>query len=348
MSGANATVSFKANIHGYSVSASYVNGLLGVATSLDLERGALLAQANLEEAVLSIPSNRIVLEDFFHLSQLIATQSKREDIGLLMAEQALPGTFSALGYAAMSCENLEQAALLVPRYEDVVVNAGVTDFKVKGNVASLSWKAKSPEVAQRVLHDAVVAGWYCFAKWVTTLNEYKPMRIRFAHRRPADISHYQQLFQCSLEFEAPLNEILFDAQFLQVPLPQVDRELNNLMREKADQLLGCMATSGSLRQQVVNMLRHCLPKHEASVVTVASALNMSERTLRRRLMDEGCTFAQILSEVRSGLSVVYLKNVELSILDVALLLGYSNQSALTSAFKSWHGVTPSAWREQQV
>ena len=332
---------------GYSVAASYVNGLLGVATSLLLDRAELLALVQLDEDILATPSNRIVLDDFLRLATIIESSTNRQDIGLFMAEQALPGTFSALGYAAMSCDNLEEAALLIPRYEDVVLNAGVTQFLVNDGVASISWKAKTSDVAIRVLHDVVVAGWYCFAKWVTTLNQYSPMRVRFSHKRPADITHYQELFQCPLEFEAPVNEIIFDAQFLKVPLPQVDRELHQLMKQKADSLLSGLALSDSLHQQVVNVLRHCLPKHEANIVTVANTLNISERTLRRHLSDEGFTFAQVLVDVRSRLSMLYLKNSDLSILDVALLLGYSNQSAFTSAFKTWNEITPSLWRKQE-
>ena len=331
----------------YTAAAAYANSLLRTATTLGIERQSLLDKFNISEDLLASPANRVPLQLFLDLANHIALKCDRDDIGLLMAEQARPGTYSALGYAAMSCATLLEAALLIPRYEDVVINAGNTKLSHQGDIATISWVSKLNDNSHYILNDVIVAGWFCFAKWATNVNDQYPLTVRFSHSKPKDIAHYESLFQCPIEFSSPSNEIEFETKLLSTSIAQVDREFNQLMQAKADQLMNQLVSAGTAREKVVAIIRDILPKHEATITTVAKAMGISERTLRRRLAEEDCSFQQLLTEIRVRLANVYLDNPELSILDIALLLGYSDQSAFSSAFKNWHGITPSAWQKER-
>ena len=329
-----------------SVSGAYLNTLLATAAQFGLSRNAILQEVALDGLTLDDKEKRIPASLFLSLLSCIAGHPGCDDIGLHMAELARPGTFSALGYAAMSCATLGEAASLIAHYEDLVLDVGCTTLQIDNALAMLGWRAKLPAMAIRPLHDAIVAGWFCFAQWVTGITHLSPRKISFAHARPADISHYQRLFACDMEFSAPLNAIVFDAAFLQIPIVQADHDFNRLMREKADAVLAQLAASGSLRQRLVSWLQTNLPRQQASLYNAAQALGLSERTLRRRLADEHTSFQQLLTEVRVRLASLYLKDPQPNLLDIALLLGYADQSAFTAAFKAWHGITPGHWREE--
>lgn len=329
-----------------SVSAAYFNSLLGTAEQMGTSRASLLQALSLDAEMLQDKERRISARLFLTLLDTIIATGGRDDIGLVMAEQARPGTFSALGYAAMSCATLGEAAALIPVYEDVVLDIGVTTLDVQGDIALLAWQAKHPAGQTRALHDVIVAGWFCFAQWVTGLSGFYPLRVTFTHARPSDITHYQTLFCCELQFASPRNAIEFDAKFLRIPIVQADHAFNRLMRSKADELMAQLATSGSMRQRVVTLLQTSLPRQQVTLATAAVALSLGERTLRRRLAEEHCSFQQILTEVRVRLASLYLKDPTLTLLDIALLLGYADQSSFTTAFKSWHGFTPGHWREE--
>jgi AraC-like DNA-binding protein len=329
-----------------SVSAAYLVSLLGTAEQWGLSRTALLEELPLDAGLLQDKDHRIPARFLVGLLRAIETASGREDIGLVMAQQARPGTFSALGYAAMSCATLGEAAALIPIYEDVVLDVGTTTLEVQGEEATLAWQAKHPAAHIRALQDAIVAGWFCFARWVTGLSGFYPTRVMFTHATPQDLSPYQQLFCCELQFSALRNAIVFDANFLRIPIVQADHAFNRMMRSKADALMAQLAQSGSIRQRVVTWLQNVLPRQQATLACAAQALGFSERTLRRRLAEEHSSFQQILTEVRVRLASLYLKDPTLTLLDIALLLGYADQSSFTNAFRGWHGMTPGHWRDE--
>jgi AraC-like DNA-binding protein len=341
-----ARVSAPASASSYTVAASYLSALADAGESLGINKQLALSTIGLSCEELNTHSNRIALIKFLQLADYLQQQTGRQDIGLVMAQLAKPSTFSALGYAAMSCSTLFEAATLIPRYEDVVVNAGKTDLAVKNGLGSICWQAKEAWINHPVLQDMVVAGWYCFAKWATADTQHYPVKVRLAHPKPCDESNFRKLFNSPIEFGSEINEILFDASYLQEPINHSDEEFNQLMRQRADKLMKGLISEGSVSQKVVEILQKILPKHEASITSVALSLNISERTLRRRLSEEDNSFQKILIKLRQELAHFYLSHTELSMLDVALLLGYSDQSTFTSAFKSWFQQTPSEWKSQ--
>ena len=77
-------------------------------------------------------------------------------------------------------------------------------------------------------------------------------------------------------------------------------------------------------------------------------MGITPRSLQRRLASADCSFQGLLDDTRRELAQVYLRDAALSALDVALLLGYAEQSSFTRAFRHWFDDTPSAWRQRQL
>ena len=91
-----------------------------------------------------------------------------------------------------------------------------------------------------------------------------------------------------------------------------------------------------------------LPSGEVRDSDIAQSLNMSTRTMQRRLAEEGTSFSAILQQIREELADQYIKDDKLAISEVAYLLGFSDQSNFTRAFKRWHGVSPTQYRHQET
>jgi AraC-like DNA-binding protein len=89
-----------------------------------------------------------------------------------------------------------------------------------------------------------------------------------------------------------------------------------------------------------------LPEGEVTIDKLASKLNISRRTLQRRLSERDTSFLNILQEVRSKVALRYLSDKRLGITEIAFLLGYGDQGSFSSAFKSWHGVSPRNYRRK--
>jgi AraC-like DNA-binding protein len=107
-------------------------------------------------------------------------------------------------------------------------------------------------------------------------------------------------------------------------------------------------SSPGLRHGVERIIARLLCRGEAETEVVADELGMSVRTLARRLGDLGVTFAQILDELRHDLALRYLRDPNLSLSQIAFLLGYSELSAFSHAFRRWTRTTPGEWRTTHV
>jgi AraC-like DNA-binding protein len=83
---------------------------------------------------------------------------------------------------------------------------------------------------------------------------------------------------------------------------------------------------------------------QVRLASIADELKLSPRTLQRKLSEAGATFQQVLDQARFALAKDYLRRPELSLIDIAFLLGYQEQSAFNHAFKEWAGVNPGAYR----
>lgn len=116
--------------------------------------------------------------------------------------------------------------------------------------------------------------------------------------------------------------------------------------EHAERYLRSLNRDDSLVIQLKRMLTDLMAGGEANADAACRALRLSRRTLQRRLKAERTSFQKVLTEVRAELAVRYLSDRRLKSLEVAMLLGYSNLSSFTTAFKSWYDMPPAAYRQK--
>jgi AraC-like DNA-binding protein len=121
----------------------------------------------------------------------------------------------------------------------------------------------------------------------------------------------------------------------------LQQHAERLLRERAQ------ATRGIVAQVHASIVR-TLAREPVRLAGIAAELALSPRTLQRKLADAGATFQQVLDAARYALAMDYLRQDGLSLVDIAFLLGFQEQSAFTHAFREWSGVNPGAWRERAM
>jgi AraC-like DNA-binding protein len=132
-----------------------------------------------------------------------------------------------------------------------------------------------------------------------------------------------------------------------LPVVSADPHLSDILARYCEETLASRQRArGSLRVRVENVIAPLLPHGKPQAQVIARKLNMSPRTLARRLADEGLSFASVLDEMRRELALRYLTDAKLSISQVAWLLGFQEAGALTHAFRRWTGQTPSEVRSE--
>jgi AraC-like DNA-binding protein len=165
--------------------------------------------------------------------------------------------------------------------------------------------------------------------------------IHVTHAEPSYKSEYERIFRIPVVFGSDKNAVRLDESvFPSIRQPPSSRYVAELLRTQADAMLADLDRARSTRNRVESLLMPLLQKGDVSIDAVGSQLGLSRQTLFRRLRDEGVTFAQVVDDLRHRLAVHYLTANNASVSQTARLVGYSDASAFSRAFKRWTGRSP--------
>jgi AraC-like DNA-binding protein len=174
--------------------------------------------------------------------------------------------------------------------------------------------------------------------------DLRPREVSFRHPAPADDRPHRDFFACPVTFDAPDNAVHLDEEQLARPTLLADEGLSTYLLAQLDEL-SARRSQRSLLLEVSSAVADALPDGQPSRSQVARRMGMSERTLQRRLAEHGATFQTVVTQARQDAAEALLRADAHSIVDVAFLTGFADQTAFTRAFKRWTGTTPAAYRQ---
>lgn len=168
-------------------------------------------------------------------------------------------------------------------------------------------------------------------------------RLSFRFSKPAYASDYAEVFGVEPIFDAPFNEAVMDRSVMLLPLPQANSLAQQAAVEQCRRLLDGRNARTLLAKQVRDRLA-INTAHPPTMEAIASELCMTPRTLRRRLLEENTTFAELRDEVRQTLAEEWLSGSDMAVEHIAEMLGYAESTSFINAFKRWTEQTPHAYR----
>jgi AraC-like DNA-binding protein len=172
-----------------------------------------------------------------------------------------------------------------------------------------------------------------------------PQAVHFRHGQSEITPWYADFFGCSIVLNATENAIIYDRAIMDIPLPGRFTEI----RQQAGNILNQQMTDSPLQGGLAEDLKRLLATHgylfNAPIEQVARSLNMSTRTLQRRLAENVNSFAEIRDQIRFQLAAEALKSKRKSIEEIGDKLGFSDRHSFSRAFKRWSGLTPSTFRK---
>jgi AraC-like DNA-binding protein len=262
-----------------------------------------------------------------------------------LAERIHPSYMGALGYAWMTSPSLRKAFERLSRYIDMVYDELDVRLDEFGGFFHVRIESSETEVHDSALRERdklAIAVQLCR---MIHGRDFHPTRVCFTHSQPANANAYYAFFHCEVVFDSPHNEIV-------MPLAVVDEELagfNPQLVHKFDELI-IEYLSQRERSDIVGRTRNAifeeLPSGEISLERTADMLNMSSRTLARKLADQGESFKSLLNEVRRELAERYIRDRSLTLTEISFLLGFAELSSFSRAYSKWIGRSPSAQRDK--
>lgn len=303
---------------------------------------AILDRAGIPRSALEAPWTRLPQGRFELLWRAAIEATGDPAIALRASTLVKPSTLGVIGYLASASESRRNAFELVQGLTPLLWEDVRCELETDDRVAFIRCRAgRSPRTSRFTTEYAI--GLTVTMSRALGATRSDPLEARFSHAAPAYAEEYERILRLPVRFAAGEDGVLFPISTLDRSNPSADAALRQLLeRHAADQLARILAEA-PFPQRVRARVAAMLPRGQLTADAVAAELSMSGRTLRRRLREEGTSYQEILDDVRAELASRYLGPERRGIDEVARLLGFSDPSAFSKAFRRWTGRTPAAF-----
>jgi AraC-like DNA-binding protein len=278
----------------------------------------------------------------------IAQQAGDPAFGLHLGETAteLAGGHILLS-VMMNCPTLGEALNRFFRYHGLLADFAQPRMHLEPTLARLTWETFDPGMELHRQHAECVLSMLASILRRLTGGRIAMVQVRFVHPAPADTREHQRIFRCPLSFAQPDNELLIQREDLSLPVVLANPELLPSLDPIARKLLERSYERETWADRVTRLLSAQLLRGEQPrLERVAQELAIGGRQLQNKLRGEGTTYRQLLEQVQRETALGCLRKPDVSLYDIAFLLGFSQQSAFNHAFRRWTGCSPGEYRRQ--
>ncbi len=263
--------------------------------------------------------------------------------GLRAIKYGHPSHFGALGYAWLASSSLRTAFNRFDRYVHTV--SEFVDFQLEdtadGFVVTIITKPFVLDVPARI--DAILAIFIKMCR-INVDEELNPSLVTFTHKEFPCSGEYYAFFRSPIQFGAATNSFTLPTEVIDQPLDGTNPQLALLNDQVMISILAKL-NRNNIEQRVKAAIIEQLPSGNISQEVVANELHMSVRNLQRKLKNIDTSFRELLDEIRRELAKQYVTSSDVNLSEVTFLLGFSESSTFSRAYKRWHGVTPSEVRK---
>jgi AraC-like DNA-binding protein len=300
----------------------------------------LLDRARLSRRQIDDPRVRVRVRDQVEFLNQVAAAMNDDLLGFHLAQNSEPRAVGLYYYVLASSATLMEVFHRAARYSSLV-NEGVIQKTVEGRAIGI--RTVFAGVSRHSDQHQVEFWTATMMRLLRTFSglHVKPQRVCFAHPAKQAAREMSNYFGCNVEFGAATDEVVFAKAVGELPVVNADPHLNRVLVAICEEAFARRPKNrGSIRTRVENEIASLLPHGKARASFIAGRLGMSQRTLARHLAEEGTSFSAMLTEIRRDLATRYLKDENLSISQIAWLLGFQDLGAFSHAFKRWNGTAP--------
>lgn len=315
-------------------------------TARGIDAEAALKECGIRRISLKKKNATIPFEKHCALFGYAAQITGEDYYGLHLGTKMDPRDAGLVGYLGLASANLREAIENLCRYNRVASNVTDLELTVADGVGLLSAQRNTPVRPPGYDQESEFSvSLFLRACRIFTQRPVTPLSVHFGHPRTKDPDEFRRVLNCPVEFGHDRERVFLDQKTLMFSIQTADDRLLEILKGYGDEILAKRAKqSPSFERQVERRIVDLLPSGNARLATIAMELGVSERTLSRRLAEAGLTFKDLLVDVRRDLSMKYMAEPDLSLKQAAFLLGYSELSAFSHAFKRWSGMTPAEAR----
>lgn len=312
-----------------------------VARGVSLQQ--LCDELDIAAADLNDSEKKLDFKKAYKAWEIAVKLSRDEQLGLHLGESTNPTILGLVGHLMQSSPTLLEAFRNVTVHGEVATNMFHYVIKEKKEEILLQfkpaalWLKLSPNTARHATEQAMAGTLQVF--YLLSGQRIWPAQATLAFKRSGDVKEYNRVFHSEVIFKGNYNQLTFNRNQLEIPVISYDQSLykvfDRLLVEKKRKIKANGITD-QLRQIILSEFKGQLP----GIEIIASRLNLTPRSLQRRLADENTSLRTLGAEIKKELAHEFLSSSEVKVAEVASLLGYSEASAFRRAYKTWTNKTP--------
>ncbi len=303
----------------------------------------LFREEGIEPELMYDSGARIPADRYQRLDVKAAELSKDPFFGLKGAEYFRPAHLGALGFAWLASSTLRSAFQRLSRYARMIQEKLTIELDEDDEYFYVRVDAHLPELGATIREEGQLSALTKFCR-VISGNSFSPVKVCFKQQKPADTSYHYEYFRCPIEFAAPATTIVIHKKDIDKRLTGSNDELARLNEHIVVKYLAHNA-----KHDVVNRVKAAiidgLSNGTVTETSIAAELHTTARNMHRKLQKEGTSFKQLLTEIRRDLALQYIQDRSKTLTEISFMLGFSEASSFSRAFKGWTGKPPSEARQ---
>jgi len=304
-----------------------------------------LSAVGLDIKIVTSPDVEIPLPQYMALWALVGREVS-SSIGLQLGAGAQSSDWGAFGYAMRSAPSMQLVLRYFTRFFIVLAQGVQAEVIIDNRSVTIIYQVFDPLVADfRQESEYTLSAALAVLRELTKDPSLIPVKVDFEHDRMSRFELYDEVFGCPVLFGQPNNRIIFDRRLLDMPVLSADTRLFQALEPYLQRQRSVRAESELFSRMGAHIASY-LDSGGANIESVARSMNMSVRTLQRRLSEQGLEFSQVVEDVRRSLAEDYVARSNHSFTHIALLLGYSEASSFSRAFRRWTQLTPLTYRQR--
>jgi AraC-like DNA-binding protein len=301
------------------------------------------------------PARMVADADYYAFLERVAAADPSPTTLPLRAGAAMRcDDYGAFGLAWKSAQTLRGSYARAERYWRVLTSVSAYEVEpAEGGALMHLHRGGERRLGLRLSNEATIASIASISREVST-RPFRPLAVYFKHSAPPSTSDHEAYFGCPVHFGAGQDALLVSAATLRTPNRLGDRGLSRFFdrhldaearaAKREDEVGMEPVDEGPLSRRVRTYVSNALSEGAPALASAARHLGMSERTLQRRLRETGQTYQGVVDGTRHRLARRLLRETPFSLVEVAFMTGYADQSAFTRAFRRWSGQTPRSFR----
>ena len=331
------------SVHSYN-SILKVDALVRFMQEEGVSANEILAGTDINRADLSAPDSHVSMLQLVQVMANMRSNSNDPTLALRAGQQFRVSNYGIYGFAMLSSLTLEDALRFAIKYHRLATPTVDMDLQVMGSGSQFSFVNKlAPEELKEFNLEMQLSLVHSLLKDMTA-SDFHSTEAMVAYDKPKHGDEYQRVLNCPVRFNAQATALCFDTSLLKQPLPQGNLVTSRMMVELCDKALQDIHSASSF----VGKVQRLMMSHKISIQNaewLATELNMTSRTLRRKLETLGTNYRELAISVRSILAIEYLSSA-MTTEEIAERIGYSDAAAFRHAFKRWTGQPPNSYRKQ--